>query len=405
MRTISLAVVLAVASTSVLAAAHSFSGYDSVIGVKPVSSSASVKSKSNAYATDSNRGQSGGSDDSNSASDKTGGAGQQDAPPDSRPADATAPAVTGSLAAMRAKMLADRSTDTPVPAPDAKPAVPSPKQPKQRARRGDTIDALTAQANAANQQQLKDRIRGMFDTNQTLDLASGENRILYISKGNLNRIVTPFNHPMVFSSCQKPECVDFVQDNVVFFGTNSERPIGVFITPQNDPSVAISVTMSANNRTNPQEYRIRLKGYHAKSARAQEDKKKAEKFDDLAAGSYYKWIKDLVVTLVKDDQIPPGYSLSGPDKDMLCRQAGLETVPGQLMDGARYRIEVYRVTNPTSKVQVIQESECHRKGVRFIFAWPNPKLMPHKSAELFVVRHKSQPQFDKRPPLVSENQE
>jgi hypothetical protein len=85
---------------------------------------------------------------------------------------------------------------------------------------------------------------------------------------------------------------------------------------------------------------------------------------------------------------------------MDCRLDGLDTRPGQVLNGARYRIDVYKVTNTENYVQQVSESACFDEGVKFVFTLPNPKVSPGDSLELFVMRTKPKETFNLRPKLV-----
>jgi hypothetical protein len=240
----------------------------------------------------------------------------------------------------------------------------------------------------------------VFNSNRVLSLDSGENRILPISLGNFNRFVTPFDDPKVYSTCSETDCKSFVESNVVFFATANKQPRGLFISPSDNPSISISVTVKPDALINPQEYSININNYAPQTEEVvTSDPDAAKDFEGMGQSKYMTWIRK-TFDIVARGEIPPGYSVADPDTSMDCRLDGLDTRPGQVLNGARYRIDVYKVTNTENYVQQVSESACFDEGVKFVFTLPNPKVSPGDSLELFVMRTKPKETFNLRPKLV-----
>jgi hypothetical protein len=247
---------------------------------------------------------------------------------------------------------------------------------------------------------IKDRMQSVFNSNRVLSLDSGENRVLPISLGNFNRFVTPFDDPKVYSTCSETDCKSFVESNVVFFATANKQPRGLFISPSDNPSVSISVTVKPDALINPQEYSITVSNYAPQTEEVViSDPGAARDFEGMGQSKYMTWIRK-TFDIVARGEIPPGYSVADPDTSMNCRLEGLDTQPGQVLNGARYRIDVYKVTNTQNYVQQVSESACFDEGVKFVFTLPNPKVSPGDSLELFVMRTKPKENFNLRPKLI-----
>jgi len=270
---------------------------------------------------------------------------------------------------------------------------------------GKSIHDLTRQELAEmvkekQEARIKDRMQSVFTSNRALSLDSGENRIAPISLDNFNRFVTPFDDPKVYSTCPETECKSFVERNVVFFATADKKPRGLFISPSDDPSVSISLTVKPDALINPQEYQIEIKDYVPESGQDPEaDPRAATDFEGMGQSKYMVWIRETFNILARGE-VPPGYSVGDADASMGCQFEGLDTKPGQVLNGSRYRIDVYKVSNPAKYVQQVTESSCFEDGVKFVFTLPNPKLSPGDSLELFVMRTKPQKRFNLRPKLV-----
>lgn len=265
-----------------------------------------------------------------------------------------------------------------------------------------TREELSEMVRDKQEEHIKDRMQSVFKSNRALAVDSGENRITQVSLGNFNRFVTPFDDPKVYSTCPESKCKSFVERNVVFFATADKQPRGLFISPSDDPSISISLTVKPDALINPQEYTIELNGYKPDVKTATEaDPVAASDFEGMGQSKYMKWVRETFDILARGE-IPPGYTVGDPDHEMTCQLDGLKTSPGQVLNGTRFRIDVYKVLNPASYVQQITESACFEDGVKFVFTLPNPKLSPGDSLELFVMRTKPTPRFNLRPKLVGQ---
>lgn len=97
----------------------------------------------------------------------------------------------------------------------------------------------------------------------TLTVRPGVTEGIPVARGHINRIVTPFQPPNV-TTMDKTATVK-VTDRVVYFATEGEQPVSLFITPDNSEAVALAVTLVPCGMP-PRELELRLEGEHYQPA-------------------------------------------------------------------------------------------------------------------------------------------
>jgi hypothetical protein len=241
--------------------------------------------------------------------------------------------------------------------------------------------------------ELKSKIQARLKTTRTLEVDSGENRILTVSKGQLNRVITPFSNPVIMDSSRENESTLFSVDNVIYFGSNSSRPIGVYVSPDGDPSISLSLTFSNDPSVGPE-------NQDEEQPIEEGQDLKAKEFEKVAASKYHDWIKAFSLDLANGN-MPPGYSLSNPTSSMHCSMKNIHLQPMQLMKGSEFFVEIYKASNKTSVPQVIIDQACHAQNVKFVMPWPTHLLEPGDEVELFVVKQQTREEFNKRPRFIN----
>ncbi|KZX73685.1 hypothetical protein A3715_15660 [Oleiphilus sp. HI0009] len=266
-------------------------------------------------------------------------------------------------------------------------------------KREKEIEAIAPKTEAAVLSKVKKGVESRLGIERNIRLESGENRILKVSKGQLNRVITPFKNPVIMNSAKENEATIFSTGNVIYFGSSSDRPIGVYVTPENDPSVSLSITFDSKAYIKPQEYHIELDGYSPKQREKKklddEQQEKINNFERIAVSEYNSWIKAFGYDLAMGN-IPPGYSVGPVQNNMRCKLDGLSVEPFQKIEGTKFYVDVYKVINKTSKTKVIVDQQCHKNNVKFIMPWPSHMLEAGDKAELFVVNHYVEQEFNKR---------
>jgi len=78
------------------------------------------------------------------------------------------------------------------------------------------------------------------ETRQDVVISSGTNTLIPISRNQINRLVTPFENPHI-QTVSNAEIS--TSGNVIYVTTQDEQPVTMFVTPEDDESVAISLTL------------------------------------------------------------------------------------------------------------------------------------------------------------------
>lgn len=79
-----------------------------------------------------------------------------------------------------------------------------------------------------------------METRQDVVVASGTNTLIPISRSQINRLVTPFDSPNIQTVSQAEISTS---GNVIYVTTQDDQPVTMFVTPEDDESVAISLTL------------------------------------------------------------------------------------------------------------------------------------------------------------------
>lgn len=212
-------------------------------------------------------------------------------------------------------------------------------------------------------------------------------QIVKISKDHLNRIVTPFQNPIL------PTVADFdytVSDNIIYITAKSSSPISAFITDKNNQKTSINVVMVPDNIL-PREIIFHIEGMENNSENLSTDAlEEMLKLNGNKTDSYLDQITTLMTEIAKGN-VPTGY-VPGEvkrSKSPQCRFTQMESAPLQTYESINRRIIVYKVTNRAERNQPITESACYRKGVVAVSAYPYVNLEPNQSTELYVLTDKN----------------
>lgn len=211
-------------------------------------------------------------------------------------------------------------------------------------------------------------------------VSPGQSQVIEISKGFLNRIVTPFESPKVITV---NEIDTKIKQNVVYVATNSNTPIGLYIYEEENPAEAIPLILNPKQMP-PIEVVLKYSGAGNASTSV-----RARRFEETS--DYL----DTLVNILRDvaqEKIPPGYTLVTPtalDNTMYyCNQAGLATEVGQILDGHNYRIIVLMGVNNKEVNVELNEKNCTRPGIIAISSWPNTLMGPNEPTEIYLVENK-----------------
>lgn len=227
----------------------------------------------------------------------------------------------------------------------------------------------------------------------SLDRTSGRNQIIVlpgvteivrIARGFPNRFTTPFDNAEVVTTDE-----NLTHDGVagsVIVATAADRPIGIFIQDKNSdraiPLVLIpedipqrDIRLLLDDSWGPPQLRNIPDNSNSTPPSGQSE--------------YVEYLKSIMRSLALGD-IPDGHALSPlqPEAAPVCQMPGLSLRLGQMLEGSRSRIAIYKATNQSQGSIPVQEAGCYRSGVLAVSAFPRPVLEPGQDTEVYVVLRK-----------------
>lgn len=229
---------------------------------------------------------------------------------------------------------------------------------------------------------------------QDVIVQPGVNTIIPASISHLNRIVTPFEKPIVqTTSGAEIKTVE----NVIYVSTKDETPVTMYITPKDDESVAISLTL-APRKVPPIQANLIIGqpmsgqtqasagagGYGGVGSRYSGQAKKWEE-----GQPYEESIKGIMRALALS-KLPKGYSIGKLGKfDSLpsCSQGGLyyDFSKSQVILGHNFRVIVGVARNNSSVPIMVEETACTHPNIAAVAAWPENMLEPGHQTEVYIV--------------------
>jgi conjugal transfer pilus assembly protein TraK len=228
---------------------------------------------------------------------------------------------------------------------------------------------------------------------QEVVVQPGVNTIIPAAVNHLNRIVTPFEKPIVqtVSSAQI-----HVKENVIYVSTENESPVTMYITPKEDESVAISLTL-APRKVPPIQASLILGDAMSTSGQALSSggrsgrgfhySGQAKKWEE--GQPYMEAIKGIMRSLALE-QIPKGYSIGKAgrhDSIPACQQSGItyDFSAGQIIMGHNFKVVVGIARNTAAQPQMIDETSCTHPTLAGTAAWPRNMLEPGQDTEIYVI--------------------
>jgi conjugal transfer pilus assembly protein TraK len=237
---------------------------------------------------------------------------------------------------------------------------------------------------------------------QTLQVKPGINELMPIAVGHLNRLVTPFDNPVVTTTSQ---ATTSTQGKIVYVATADETPVTLYITPGDNQDIALSLTLIPK--------RIPAREIHL--SLDQETYKRLTQWQRQNTTSSNKHVnqeQDYITTLkqlFRDlglQKTPAGFSLRDPSQSeqIHCHQDRLQIRTGQLLEGQDLLILVGVARNTGVTLIEFDERACAstQDEVLAVAAWPKMVLGPGESTELYVaVRRKDEAATTVRPSLLN----
>ena len=218
------------------------------------------------------------------------------------------------------------------------------------------------------------------DTRLTITVQEGTTEVINVSRGYLNRIVTPFENPKLVTV----NSIQFQKEgSSLFVSASGEAPVGVHIM-SNDPADARSISLAlVPSPIPPRTIELRWPGQVADPVVARITAQRAERWEE--SQPYVDGLVDLFGTIARGE-VPPGYALANATDGLTCEIPGLAVEIGQRLTGSHFSVYVMRVSNPGSTgVEILQHAGCRSSRVLAVAPWPNAYLAPMTSTELYVA--------------------
>jgi conjugal transfer pilus assembly protein TraK len=237
---------------------------------------------------------------------------------------------------------------------------------------------------------------------QTLQVKPGINELMPIAVGHLNRLVTPFDNPVVTTTSQ---ATTRTQGKIVYVATADETPVTLYITPGDNQDIALSLTLIPK-RIPAREIHLSLDQETYK--RLTQWQRQSTTSSDKPANQEQNYITTLK-QLFRDlglQKTPNGFSLRDPSQaeQIHCHQDRLRIRTGQLLEGPELLIFV-GVAHNTGVIPIeFDERACAsaQDEVLAVAAWPKVVLGPGESTELYVaIRRKDEAAITVRPSLLN----
>jgi conjugal transfer pilus assembly protein TraK len=238
---------------------------------------------------------------------------------------------------------------------------------------------------------------------QTLQVKPGINELMPIAVGHLNRLVMPFDNPVVTTTSQ---ATTSTKGKIVYVATADETPVTLYITPGDNQDIALSLTLIPK--------RIPAREIHL--SLDQETYKRLTQWQRqnmTSSGQPANQEQDYITTLkqlFRDlglQKTPAGFSLRDPNQSeqIHCHQDRVKIYTGQLLEGQELLIFVGIARNTGVTPLEFDERACAstQDEVLAVAAWPKVVLGPGESTELYVaVRRKDEAAITVRPSLLNE---
>lgn len=223
---------------------------------------------------------------------------------------------------------------------------------------------------------------------QDVVVQPGVNTIIPASVSHLNRIVTPFEKPIV-QSVSSAEIK--IVENVIYVSTKDESPVTMYITPKDDESVAISLTLAPRKVPPIQANLIigqPMSGQGTPGAGAgYRYSGQAKKWEE--SQPYEESIKGIMRALALQ-KLPKGYSIGKLGRfDTLpeCAQGGMsfDFSRSQVILGHNFKVVIGLVENNSVAPEMFDETSCTHPNLAAVAAWPENMLEPGQKTEVYIV--------------------
>ena len=236
---------------------------------------------------------------------------------------------------------------------------------------------------------------------QQLQVKPGINELIPIAIGHLNRLVTPFDNPVVTTTSQ---ATTSSKGKIVYVATADETPVTLYITPGDNQDIALSLTLIPKHIPAREIHLSLDKDTYKVLTKLQQQATSSGKSVDKEQ-DYITTLKKLFRDLGLQ-KTPPGFSLRDPGKTehIHCQQDRVQIRTGQLLEGQDLVILVGVARNTGTTSIEFDERACAttENEVLAVAAWPKVVLGPNESTELYVaIRRSAEQATTLRPSLLN----
>ncbi len=239
---------------------------------------------------------------------------------------------------------------------------------------------------------------------QHIAVKPGINELMPIAVGHLNRLVTPFEHPVVTTTSQ---ATTSTKGKIVYVATADETPVTLYITPGDNQDIALSLTLIPK-RIPAREIHLDLDKDSYQLLNQWQRADAASRTSSQEEQAYISQLKALFRDLGLQ-KTPAGYSLREPKplEQIRCLQERVQIKTGQVLESQDRLILVGLAKNTGGEMLEFDERSCAttQQDVLAVSVWPNVVLKPQESTELYVVvRQSPEASVSLRPSLLSGGQ-
>jgi len=226
---------------------------------------------------------------------------------------------------------------------------------------------------------------------RSVSVPPGTTALVEIAIDHLNRIVTPFQNPVVHTVSPASTSVN---GRVVYVATATEEPVALYIGDGPSSDLALSLTL-APRAIPPREIRLTVPGYrgsgNAIAGTAPEAVGPPTVLPGLPSGlggnqPYVETIADLLRAMAQR-RLPAGYQVrKGAGLKARCAP-GLKITNTQLTQGPTASVLTVGVRNGGAGTIPANASACavDQHSVAAVGAWPLKTLAPGQETEIFLV--------------------
>lgn len=236
---------------------------------------------------------------------------------------------------------------------------------------------------------------------QHIQVKLGINELMPIALGHLNRLVTPFDNPVVTTTSQ---ATTSTKGKIVYIATADETPVTLYITPGDNQDIALSLTLIPKHIP-AREIHLTLDNDSYKVLSKLQQQSTVNAKTAAQEQEYITQIKKLFRALGLQKS-PAGFSLREPTAAELiqCRHDPLQITTGQILESQDMLLLVGIARNTGISSIEFNERWCAttQADVLAVAAWPKVVLHPGETTELYVaVRRSAEAESALRPSLLN----